>query len=288
VTDLLRDLLNPSTPLGLAFYSLLVAFLTLGGVLGLSRLDAVLKRRQPPLMDLASLGFLTRCAQLLVVGVGATVYAHLVPELERLSHLLLAGVSVASIVLGLAAQSTLRDLVSGFTVVLHRPFQTGDWLQVVAPTGIETAQVEDLTLGFTILRCADGRRLVYPNSLIANQTLVRLPAASERSLLVLSVTLAADSDPDQARTILSDALASAEGVDEVVEVRVTALDADRMTLEASAWCKGPFGQERIEPQLLGRLKARLLAAGIRSLGWSSAKSAAAYGDAGAGGRHRAR
>ena len=46
------------------------------------------------------------------------LWAHLVPLLRHLSTALLAGVSIASVVIGLAAQSTLGNVISGFALLL--------------------------------------------------------------------------------------------------------------------------------------------------------------------------
>ncbi len=42
--------------------------------------------------------------------------------------------------------------------------------------GDETAVVEALTLGCTFLRTEDARRVVVPNSLMASQVTIHLPA----------------------------------------------------------------------------------------------------------------
>lgn len=65
---------------------------------------------------------------------------------------LLTGVIVASVVIGLAAQNTLGNLIAGVSLLLYRQFQLGDVAQVTAPTGLETGTVERLTLGYTTLR----------------------------------------------------------------------------------------------------------------------------------------
>ena len=54
---------------------------------------------------------------------------------------LLAGVSVASIVVGLAAQNTLSNLVAGFSLLLYRPFHIGDRVQLGTPRGASIGTV---------------------------------------------------------------------------------------------------------------------------------------------------
>jgi len=54
----------------------------------------------------------------------AILCAHLVPVLRALGTAMLAGASVASIVLGLAAQNTLGNLIAGVALLLYDPFAT--------------------------------------------------------------------------------------------------------------------------------------------------------------------
>lgn len=93
-----------------------------------------------------ALGFLKGVASVAIRVAVLVAYAHLIPALRNLGTALLAGASVISIVLGLAAQSTLGNLIAGFALLLYRPFRVGDRLQVSAPTGVETGTVESLAL----------------------------------------------------------------------------------------------------------------------------------------------
>jgi small-conductance mechanosensitive channel len=117
-------------------------------------------------------------AQLLKVAcfLGALIiYLHLVPGLEKLGTGLLASAGVVSLVIGLAAQSTLGNLVAGFSLVLYRPFGVGDVLTLNTPTGKETGTVRDFTLGYTKLLTEDGRWIIVPNSVIASNIIIRTP-----------------------------------------------------------------------------------------------------------------
>ncbi len=87
-------------------------------------------------------------------------------KLHSIATALLTGVSVVSVVFGLAAQNTLGNLVAGIAVLLYRPFQVGDTIQVVAPKGNEIGMVDSISLGYTILITSDHRRVMVPNSAV--------------------------------------------------------------------------------------------------------------------------
>ncbi len=112
------------------------------------------------------------------------------PALHRLGTALLAGVGLVSVVVGLADQTTLGNQISGICLVLYKPFRRGDLLQLAAPTkdGLEVGTVEDITLGFTVLRTADGRNIIVSNSTMIQKTMIKLISTPKVSWHNLAAT----------------------------------------------------------------------------------------------------
>jgi small conductance mechanosensitive channel len=104
---------------------------------------------------------------------GALIYGALF-LLAAATVALLTGVSVASVVLGLAAQNTLGNVIAGFSLLLYRPIRIGDRVQVAGPSGPCIGATESLSLGYTIIRAEDGRTIIVPNSTMASQVTVNL------------------------------------------------------------------------------------------------------------------
>lgn len=86
---------------------------------------------------------------------------------------MLAGISVTSIIVGLAAQQTLSNLIAGFSLVLYRPIRIGDKIQINSPKGIITARVEGINLGFTSLLSEDDNEIIVPNTIMMTSTIIR-------------------------------------------------------------------------------------------------------------------
>jgi len=174
-------LLDPNTIVGAL---LLAVVLLVGGVILSAMLrrglKAVILHDHSQRIDQITLSFVSRLLILAMWLVLVTVYAHLVPALNRVGTALLAGVGLASIVVGFAAQTTLGNLVSGISLVLYKPFRRGDRLQVMAPTAdqCETGVVEDMSLGFTMLKTDDGRQIIIANGALAQQAMIKLPPKS--------------------------------------------------------------------------------------------------------------
>ena len=103
------NLLDPTHVLGATVWGcgFLAACLVLTGFI-----RRFARRIEAHLSDVTGLRFASAFAQMLVYLVAFVLYAHLIPELHTLGTALLTGVSVVSVVLGLAAQNTLGNLIA--------------------------------------------------------------------------------------------------------------------------------------------------------------------------------
>ncbi len=179
----LVDILDPNTLLGAV---IIAGILFATGVITSWTIRNLtieaLRHDRRDMIDQISLNFLSRLIGLVVWVVLITFYAHLIPALDRLASAMLAGVGLASVIIGFAAQQTLGNLVAGISLVLYRPFRQGDRLQVAAPTQaeFETGTVENISLGFTELRADDGRQIIIANGTMAQQTMIKLPREPEQ------------------------------------------------------------------------------------------------------------
>jgi len=173
--ETLNQLLDPSTLIGAIIFG--IAFLA-----GASALATLLRRGarrvRTHLSDVTGLSFASALGQMLIYLAAFVLYAHLVPALRALGTAFLAGVSVVSIVLGLAAQNTLGNLIAGLSLVLYRPFRVSDRVQLATPKGLVTATVELISLGYTILRDADRNQILVPNSVMMSTIVIRLTEES--------------------------------------------------------------------------------------------------------------
>ncbi len=178
----IKPYLNPATLNGALALAVLLVAVGLVLTWGIRRaLNELILHSRSERLDQIAVSFLTRlCVLGLWIGL-LTIYAHLVPPLNKLGTALLAGASLVSVIVGFAAQTTLSNLISGISLVLYKPFRRGDRLQVLAPTPdqCETGVVQDISLGFTVLQTDDGREIIVANATMAQQTMIKLlPAAA--------------------------------------------------------------------------------------------------------------
>jgi small conductance mechanosensitive channel len=256
-----QNLLNPTTLLGAIFYALVFIVLAILGA-RLVRLGATkaLERDYKQVIDRTVADFLVQLAQIGIYLIAFILYAHLIPELRALGTALLAGVSVASITIALAAQNTLGNLIAGIALMLYRPFRVGDQVQISAPAGLETGTIESLALGHTVLQTFDNRSIVVPNSVMISQITINL--TNSRALAQVPISIDYAANIEQARCILLDLAENHTLVQEVLGCPVTHLENAAVTLSLRAWCANIGDAMQVEFDLYEQAKEQFERDGI--------------------------
>jgi small-conductance mechanosensitive channel len=168
--DGLRGAFNPAEPTGALIYAAL--FLVLAAV-GTRVVRVIAHRGARHFPDPTATTFLAQLLQVVVVLAAVILYAHLIPALRAVGSALLTGASVLSIVLGLAAQNTLANLIAGIAILLYHPFRLGDQLEIATPKGVVTGTITSVTLGYTLLETRTAEEIVVPNSVMASAVIIR-------------------------------------------------------------------------------------------------------------------
>jgi len=268
-----RDLMDPGTWLGAAILALI--FFLVATMIGRAVRLAIhryLDKTEREGADPTGIRFLGHFANAGVYIFAFLIYSHLVPALQHLGTAWLTSMGVLSVVVGLAAQSTLGNLISGISLVLYRPFKLGDRIQVPGPTGTEIGTVESINLGYTVLRAADDRRLVIPNSTMASQTSINLSLVRKGAPCNLTIILASTTDSAPARKILTDLAKAHPKTIAVDGCNVTALSGSGTTLTLNVWCADPDTAVLLKSDLLEAAKKQFDAAGIKIARWAGLRA----------------
>jgi small-conductance mechanosensitive channel len=91
---------------------------------------------------------------------------------------LIAGVGVAGIVIGIAAQAVLGDVFASVAIIFDKPFVIGDFLSV----GTFNGTVESIGLKTTRLRSLSGEQVVFSNSKLLEQAVRNYQNMEERRI----------------------------------------------------------------------------------------------------------
>jgi small-conductance mechanosensitive channel len=257
------SLLKPDTLLGALVY--LVVFLLAALILSRTLrtlVHAAMTRKGH--IDRTTISFLQQFGTALIWVIVLILYAHLIPVLRSMGTALLAGASIASVVIGLAAQSTLGNLVAGISITIYRPFRLGDTILVAAPTGTEIGVVEMLSLGYTTLRTADGRLVVVPNALAASQVSINLSSNYNYSPWPLTITLRVNRDANLdaveklAVTVAKEVVAAKD----VTGCFLTKVEATAAVLELRVRAPDAASKDTLRAALLAKLTQRFTDAGL--------------------------
>ncbi len=89
---------------------------------------------------------------------------------------LVTGLGLGSVVLTLAAQDTIKNLLGGIMIFMDRPFSVGEYVKFATYQGT----VEDMTLRSTRIRTADNSVVQIPNSLISSDSVTNLSKIQRR------------------------------------------------------------------------------------------------------------
>lgn len=123
--------------------------------LGLDRADNLRARRMQTQLKVTR-QIAVFCVSLLAVVVVLMSF----DRLRELGTGLLASAGIAGLVLGLAAQRTLSNLIAGFLIAFTQPIRMDDVLIVEGEWG----RVEEITLTYVVIAIWDRRRLIVPIS----------------------------------------------------------------------------------------------------------------------------
>jgi len=213
-------------------------------------------------LDLMAVKFFAKLARYAVYVFAFAAYAHFIPALSGLGAASLTSIGMISLIVGFAAQNTLGNLIAGISLLLYRPFKLGDQLQVMALTGLETGTVESLTLGYTLLKTDDNRRVVVPNSLMASQTNINLTANDPRVICSVLIGISYDSDIDKARAILLDLGGQHPKAEQVCGCPLTQLGDSGVVLSLDVWCADALAAITFRCDLLEQAAKRFGVEGI--------------------------
>jgi small-conductance mechanosensitive channel len=143
--------------------------------------------------------FLRRILVGITCFIGVTIVVFTVfPTLAGLVTSLLIAGGFISIILGLAAQSSLSNLISGMLIATSQPFRINDAVMFRNDYCI----VEDIKLMHTVLRTWDNRRLIVPNSIFQSEVIINYSIGDPTMLIPIAVQVSYESDLEKAMNIM--------------------------------------------------------------------------------------
>lgn len=106
--------------------------------------------------------FVLEILLVLIWGISGLILCQMIPSLASLTDSLIASSGLIAIVIGLAAQESFANIMSGLFISAFKPFNIGDRIHIVGDT--TSGFVKSINLRHTILTTSTGVDVIIPNS----------------------------------------------------------------------------------------------------------------------------
>ncbi|MHC1631542.1 MAG: mechanosensitive ion channel family protein [Methanotrichaceae archaeon] len=166
-----------------------------------------------------------------LVGIISAIY--LIPQLKGVTLSLFAASGILGIVVGLAAQDTMANVISGISIAISQPFRVGDRVTLRGEYGI----IEDITLRHTIINTWENKRLIIPNSIINDEMITNWTIGDLPVLWHIDFGIGYDSEIDLARSIILDEVSKHPNVmcEREIDVSLLELGDFAINLRSTFW-----------------------------------------------------
>jgi len=154
-----------------------------------------------------------------------------------------AGAGVAGIAIGFAAKDTLSNLIAGILLIIDRPFEVGDRIEVwAAPKNSSTwGDVIEIGLRATKIQTTDNIVIVIPNNEIMKRDIINYTTVADEIRVRIPIGIAYDADVKKAKEIIIKVSLELDWVmrDPAPKVVVRNFGDSSVDLQARVWIREP-------------------------------------------------
>jgi len=196
--------------------------------------------------DATSFSFLKNSVGFIIFCAAAIYIIQHIPGLNNIKTALFASAGILAAIVGFAAQKAFANIIGGIFILIFRPFRVGDIIDIgTTYKGI----VEEITLRHIIIRNYENRRIIIPNGIISDETIVNSSITDTRIKKFIEFNVDFNADISQAMAIIQEEAEShrltldsrsaeqiAAGVPKVM-IRTVAILEYAIRLRAYVWAK---------------------------------------------------
>ncbi len=206
---------------------------------------------------------------LYIIGIMFVLMAF--PAFKGIAQTALGGAGVLALIVGVASQEALANLVGGVFIISFKPFRIGD---VIRLSDDMTGTVVDITLRHTVLRNFGNKMIVIPNAIINKEKLINYNLRDLKICERIEIGISYDSDIDLAKRIMReeaekhplifDNRSTTDILDgkPIVRVALISLNESSVTIRAWVWARNYSNSFDMKCDLLESIKKRFDAEGI--------------------------
>ena len=117
-------------------------------------------------------------------------------------------ISALGVGIGFGLNTVVNNFVSGLILMLERPVQPGDTIEVSGTLG----KVREIGMRATTLSTFDGADVVVPNGMLLSEKMINWTLSSDSRRIDIAIGVSYDADPEQVLALLSRVATETEGV----------------------------------------------------------------------------
>ena len=232
-------------------------------VVGLVALRALKNWLRDQLLPTTSMDMGMRDSLLTLLGYlgGVIVFALALAALEVPLQSITWVASALSVGIGFGLQAVVQNFISGLILLVERPVKVGDWVSLSSDV---EGDIRRINVRATEIQLWDRSTVIVPNSQFITQSVRNVTHGSAQGRVRILLPMPLDTDTDQARQLMLEALqahaATLENPPPVV--RLDKIDASSMTFSIIAYVHSPRDVAGVKSDILFDILARLRAASL--------------------------
>lgn len=153
-------------------------------------------------VDPTRYNFFKNAVDFIIFLIATIIIFRSIPLFRDMGTTLLTGAGVLAAIVGFASQSAFSNIISGLFLVIFKPFRVGDRVKIGQ---LYSGDVEDITLRHTIIKDFENKRVVIPNSVISNETVINSTLTDEKICVFIEVPVSFSTDLEKAIAIIKEA-----------------------------------------------------------------------------------
>lgn len=230
----------------ITYISIVAIFTIILGTLSNTLFNKAIKQKTKNKENPTSYKFLKYVTTSFIYIIGIIVAAMAFPALKGLAQTALGGAGILAVIIGVASQEALANVIGGFFIIIFKPFLVHDIIKI---TDTMVGEVMDITLRHTVIKNYQNKMIVIPNAIINKEKVINYNLGDKKCCQWIEIGISYNSDIDTAKEIMRQeceahpnlieyrSALEIKNKDPKVVVRVVSLDDSAVTLRAWAWAK---------------------------------------------------
>ena len=152
-------------------------------------------------VDPTNFSFIKNSVSFIIYSIAFFFIISRIPSLKNLTDKLVVGAGILTAIIAFASQKVFANIFSGIFILFSKPYRVTDTIEI--SNGVKGV-VEEITLRHTIIRNYENRRIIIPNSVINEETILNSSIIDNRIRKMINIGISYDSDFDKASDIIKE------------------------------------------------------------------------------------